>query len=77
MNGCTRPLAELPTLERAALCLGYLDNLPWDKLGQILGCRAEDAKAHCADAYARLDEALGPGFFSAGLWSERPRQPRS
>jgi DNA-directed RNA polymerase specialized sigma24 family protein len=62
-----RALASLPTVQRAALCLSYLDNLPWDKLGQILGCRAEEAKAHCADAYARFDATLGPGFFSPDL----------
>jgi RNA polymerase sigma-70 factor (ECF subfamily) len=60
-------LAELPALERAALCLGYFDNLPWDELGRVLGCRADEAKAHCAAAYARLDTALGPDFLSAGL----------
>jgi DNA-directed RNA polymerase specialized sigma24 family protein len=60
-------LAALPALERAALCLGYLDNLPWDELGRVLGCRSEEAKAQCASAYAHLDEALGPDFLSAGL----------
>ena len=60
-------LAGLPALERAALCLGYFDNLAWDELGRVLGCRAEEAKAHCAAAYTRLDAALGPDFLTAGL----------
>jgi hypothetical protein len=60
-------LASLAPLDRAALCLGYLDNLPWDDLGRVLGCRQEEAKALCAGAYVRLDADLGPDFLSAGL----------
>lgn len=60
-------LAELPVPERAALNLGYFDNLSWEDLGRVLGCRPDEAKAYCAAAYIRLDEALGPDFLTAGL----------
>jgi DNA-directed RNA polymerase specialized sigma24 family protein len=60
-------LAELPTSERAAVCLGYLDSLPWEEIGKVMGCRSEDAKALCASGYAHLDTNLGPDFLTAGL----------
>ena len=60
-------LLELTPEKRAALCLGYLDNLGWDELGRVLGCRSEEAKGHCAAAYAQLDSNLGADFLSAGL----------
>jgi RNA polymerase sigma-70 factor (ECF subfamily) len=60
-------LAGLPARERAALCLCYFDNLPWDEAGHALNSSAADAKTLCASAYTRLSEALGPGFLSAGL----------
>ena len=60
-------LAALPILERSALCLAYFDNLSWDETGRVLGCRSEEAKAHSATAYQRLDAALGPDFLKAGL----------
>jgi DNA-directed RNA polymerase specialized sigma24 family protein len=60
-------LAELPPTERAALCLGYFDNLPWEELGRVLGCRAPEARTFCAAGYAQLDKILGPDFLTAGL----------
>jgi DNA-directed RNA polymerase specialized sigma24 family protein len=60
-------LAELPANERAALCLGYLDNLPWEELGRVMGCRGEEARDLCAAAYAHLDANLGSDFLTAGL----------
>ena len=60
-------LAELPSSERAALCLGYLDSLPWDEIGRVMGCRGDEAKSLCAAGYAQLDSALGPDFLTAGL----------
>lgn len=60
-------LAALPVIDRAALCLGYLDNLAWDEMARVLGCRPEEAKSLCAAAYSRLDAALGPDFLTAGL----------
>jgi DNA-directed RNA polymerase specialized sigma24 family protein len=60
-------LADLPTGERAALCLGYLDSLPWEEIGRVMGCQGEEAKALCGSAYAHLDSLLGPDFLTAGL----------
>ena len=60
-------LAGLPLIDRAALCLGYLDNVGWDEMARVLGCRPEEAKSLCAGAYTRLDAALGPDFLTAGL----------
>jgi RNA polymerase sigma-70 factor (ECF subfamily) len=52
---------------RAALCLCYLDNLAFDEAGRALGCGGGEAKQLCAEAYAALAAALGPGFLDAGL----------
>jgi DNA-directed RNA polymerase specialized sigma24 family protein len=60
-------LAELPSSERAAVCLGYLDSLPWEEIGRVMGCRQDEAKALCASGYAHLDKILGPDFLTAGL----------
>ena len=60
-------LADLPPVERAALCLGYFDNLPFDEIGRILGCRSDEAKSLCATGYGHLDAVLGSDFLSVGL----------
>lgn len=62
-----RALVGVPPRSRAALCLCYLDSLSFDEAGRALGCGAGEAKQHCADGYAALAAALGPGFLEAGL----------
>jgi RNA polymerase sigma-70 factor (ECF subfamily) len=60
-------LLSLPLRQRAALCLCYLDNLPFDEAGRALGCGGGEAKQLCAEGYAALSRHLGPGFLTAGL----------
>lgn len=60
-------LQALPLRQRAALCLCYFDNLPFDEAGRCLACGAGEAKQLCAEAYAGLSDQLGPGFLGEGL----------
>lgn len=60
-------LLALPPRQRAALCLCYLDNLPFDEAGRVLGCGGGEAKQLCAEAYAGLVGHLGPRFLDEGL----------
>jgi DNA-directed RNA polymerase specialized sigma24 family protein len=60
-------LVAVPPRSRAALCLCYLDSLPFEEAGRCLGCGPGEAKQLCADGYAALAQHLGPGFLDAGL----------
>jgi DNA-directed RNA polymerase specialized sigma24 family protein len=60
-------LVAVPARSRAALCLCYLDSLPFDEAGRCLGCGPGEAKQLCADGYASMAQHLGPGFLDAGL----------
>jgi RNA polymerase sigma-70 factor (ECF subfamily) len=60
-------LVAVPPRNRAALCLCYLDSLPYEEAGRCLGCGPGEARMLCAEGYAALAQRLGPGFLTAGL----------
>ena len=56
-----RALAQLPTMQRAAVVLHYLEDLPTDEVAHALGCRPATARVHLHRARIRLAELLGTG----------------
>jgi RNA polymerase sigma-70 factor (ECF subfamily) len=60
-------LLGVPARQRAALCLCYFDNVPFDEAGRCLGAGPGEARQLCAEGYSELSRALGPGFLGEGL----------
>jgi DNA-directed RNA polymerase specialized sigma24 family protein len=56
-----RALAQLPTMQRAAVVLHYLEDLSTDEVARALGCRPATARVHLHRARARLAELLVAG----------------
>jgi DNA-directed RNA polymerase specialized sigma24 family protein len=53
-----RALAQLPAMQRGAVVLHYLEDLPTDEVARVLGCRPATARVHLHRARARLAELL-------------------
>lgn len=51
-----RSLARLPTKQRQAVILRYLDELEYDQISQILACSQESARANVSHGLRRLRE---------------------
>jgi RNA polymerase sigma-70 factor (ECF subfamily) len=49
----------LPSQQRAAVVLFYLEDRPLAEIAEILGCAAATARVHVHRARARLAEAMG------------------
>ena len=55
----TAAIAPLPPMQRAAVVLHYIHDLPVREVGDILGCREATANVHLHRARKRLAELLG------------------
>lgn len=53
-----RVIADLPPMQRAAIALHYLDDLPVDEVAATLGCAPSTARVHLHRGRARLAELL-------------------
>jgi RNA polymerase sigma-70 factor (ECF subfamily) len=60
-------LLGIPARQRAALCLCYFDNVPFDEAGRCLSAGPGETRQLCAEGYAELARTLGPGFLGEGL----------
>jgi RNA polymerase sigma-70 factor (ECF subfamily) len=49
-----RVIGELPTMQRAAIALHYLDDLPVDEVAVVLGCSPSTARVHLHRGRTRL-----------------------
>jgi DNA-directed RNA polymerase specialized sigma24 family protein len=56
-----RAVAQLPTMQRAAVILHYLEDLPTESVARALGCRPATARVHLHRARIRLAELLATG----------------
>lgn len=52
-------IATLPKMQRAAVALYYLDDLPMAEVADILGCSSSTARVHVHRARVRLASLLG------------------
>lgn len=53
-----RAIAQLPRMQRAAIALHYLDDLPVDEVAATLGCSPSTARVHLHRGRARMAELL-------------------
>jgi RNA polymerase sigma-70 factor (ECF subfamily) len=53
-----RVIGKLPTMQRAAIALHYLDDLPVDEVAAVLGCSPSTARVHVHRGRARRAELL-------------------
>jgi RNA polymerase sigma-70 factor (ECF subfamily) len=53
-----RGIMSLPPMQRAAIALHYLDDLPVDEVAETLGCAPSTARVHLHRGRARLAELL-------------------
>jgi DNA-directed RNA polymerase specialized sigma24 family protein len=65
--GLRQALLGIPVRPRAALCLCYFDNVGFKEAERCLGAAPGEARQLCAEGYAALTRALGPGFLNDGL----------
>jgi RNA polymerase sigma-70 factor (ECF subfamily) len=53
-----RAIGELPAMQRAAIALHYLEDLPVDQVADVLRCAPSTARVHLHRGRARLAEVL-------------------
>jgi RNA polymerase sigma-70 factor (ECF subfamily) len=53
-----RVIAQLPPIQRAAIVLHYLDDLPVEQVAEMLGCAPSTARVHLHRGRTRLNELL-------------------
>ena len=53
-----RAISQLPRMQRAAIALHYLDDLPVEEVASTLGCASSTARVHLHRGRARLAELL-------------------
>lgn len=55
-----RLLADLPRRQRAVLVLRYYEDLPDERIAEVLGCRQTTVRVHASRGLSHLRQVLGP-----------------